>query len=282
VFAWGVAWLMEHLEPLSEALDSLAGDPDQIAANSRTWHNVAMRVTEAATDMRATVLRDIEEWSGPSAEAYQFTAQDQIDVLRAIAKAASAIGNGIHLAGVLVAALREVVRDLIFEGISTLAVRLPMWLAEVGFTLGAGTPWVTGQVATLVAQWVKRIGAFLKALIDSFRRLAPLLSQLDELIAALQTALRRTTQRDPADLGGTRNPDHLHGRSLTPEQLKSIRSFEARITEHQAKLEAYKADPWAYDNQGILERAPMTRSVKVSSMGGSVTWNGKYKTSSRK
>ncbi|WP_213453181.1 hypothetical protein [Rhizomonospora bruguierae] len=49
---------------------------------------------------------------------------------------------------------------------------------------------------------------------------------------------------------------HNSGGELTPEQLKSIRSLEARVAEHQAKLEAYKADPWAYDNQGLLERAP--------------------------
>jgi len=38
--------------------------------------------------------------------------------------------------------------------------------------------------------------------------------------------------------------------------LKSIRSFEARIAEHQAKLDAYKSDPWAYDNQGLLKNDP--------------------------
>jgi hypothetical protein len=43
---------------------------------------------------------------------------------------------------------------------------------------------------------------------------------------------------------------------LTPEQLKSIRSFERLIVDHQAKLEAYKVDPWAHDNQGRLKNAP--------------------------
>ncbi|MFI7026035.1 polymorphic toxin-type HINT domain-containing protein [Micromonospora sp. NPDC049900] len=49
---------------------------------------------------------------------------------------------------------------------------------------------------------------------------------------------------------------HNDGGELTPEQLKSIRSLEARIAEHQAKLDAYRADPWAYDNQGLLKNAP--------------------------
>jgi RHS repeat-associated protein len=50
---------------------------------------------------------------------------------------------------------------------------------------------------------------------------------------------------------------HNDGNGQTPDQmLRSINSLEARIAEHQAKLDAYRADPWAYDNQGRLARAP--------------------------
>ncbi|MGW4371460.1 PA14 domain-containing protein [Nocardia takedensis] len=45
-------------------------------------------------------------------------------------------------------------------------------------------------------------------------------------------------------------------RELTAEEQKSIRSWENRKQEHIEKLEAYKADPWAYDNQGLLANAP--------------------------
>ena len=50
---------------------------------------------------------------------------------------------------------------------------------------------------------------------------------------------------------------HNDGSGQTPDQmLRSITSLEARIAELQAKLDAYRADPWAYDNQGLLARAP--------------------------
>ena len=39
--AWGVSWLMEHVKPLKEALDWLAGNPDAVAAHAQTWENVA-------------------------------------------------------------------------------------------------------------------------------------------------------------------------------------------------------------------------------------------------
>jgi hypothetical protein len=207
VVAWGVAWLMEHVQPLSDALDSLAGDPDQVAANASTWKNVAQAVALAAEDLRTGVIRDIADWAGPASTAYRFTAQANFDAIGGLARAAEAIGNGVQIAGALVGAVREIVRDLIAECISTLAVRLPMWLAEIGLTLGIGTPWVAGQVASLVAKWVKRIGGFLEALINSFRKLSPLLTKLDELIEALKDLLRRMDSGDPMDPNNPRGPD---------------------------------------------------------------------------
>lgn len=41
---------------------------------------------------------------------------------------------------------------------------------------------------------------------------------------------------------------------LTKEQEKAIRSLEARAQEHRDKLEAYRNDPYAYDNKGLLEQ----------------------------
>ncbi|MBV1852022.1 hypothetical protein [Catellatospora tritici] len=38
----GFGWCVEHVEPLSQTLDWLAGDPDQISANAQTWHNLAV------------------------------------------------------------------------------------------------------------------------------------------------------------------------------------------------------------------------------------------------
>ena len=38
---YGVAWLIEHVRPLSQALDWLAGDPAAIAAQAETWRKVA-------------------------------------------------------------------------------------------------------------------------------------------------------------------------------------------------------------------------------------------------
>ncbi|MEU0956940.1 polymorphic toxin-type HINT domain-containing protein [Streptomyces niveus] len=47
-----------------------------------------------------------------------------------------------------------------------------------------------------------------------------------------------------------------NGGDLTPEQLKSIESYQKLIEEHELKLRDYLANPDAYDNKGFLKNAP--------------------------
>jgi hypothetical protein len=214
--SWGVGWLIEHVKPLSDALDWLAGDPDQISAYAQTWRNVAEHTARAATELRESIWRDVAEWAGPSAEAYRFHSAEHITAMGGIAEASNGIGSLVEGAGLLVAVVREIVRDLIADFVSVLAVRLPMWLAEAGLTLGLATPLVVSQVGSLVAKWVGRIAEFLSALVRSLRRLAPMLRQLDDLIRSLQDLLRRLARRDatnptnpsdPSGPSGPRGPD---------------------------------------------------------------------------
>jgi hypothetical protein len=50
--------------------------------------------------------------------------------------------------------------------------------------------------------------------------------------------------------------EHLGGQvgeRLSTSDQKAVRSLQARLDEHHAKLDAYVADPEAYDNLGILQ-----------------------------
>lgn len=44
--------------------------------------------------------------------------------------------------------------------------------------------------------------------------------------------------------------------NLTKSQLKSIASLEKQIASHTQKLKAYKANPYKFDNKGLLKNAP--------------------------
>ncbi|MFD0519414.1 eCIS core domain-containing protein [Paractinoplanes durhamensis] len=94
--------------------------------------------------------------------------------------------------------MRGLVRDLIAQFVATLAARLPQWLAEEGLTLGLATPVVVGQVAALVAKWVNKIQHFVRALLNSLRKLSGKVADLTGAIDSIKQALRRLSRSDPA------------------------------------------------------------------------------------
>jgi hypothetical protein len=56
-----VAWIIEHVKPLSQALDWLAGDPGQIAGHAQTWRNVASSLRDSAAAVDRAVRWDVSE-----------------------------------------------------------------------------------------------------------------------------------------------------------------------------------------------------------------------------
>ncbi|MFC7532218.1 WXG100 family type VII secretion target [Actinoplanes sp. GCM10030250] len=200
LFSWGVSWLMEHVQPLQQALDWLAGNADEIAAHAATWSNVAVHITQTQHVYVESLQTVLTGWSGTSGDSYSAHAHAHLRVLETLATAAQGISYAIEGAGLLVAAVRDLVRDLIAQFVGTLAARLPQWLAAEGLTLGVATPFVITQVAALVARWSARIHHFLLALLTSLRRLHPMLDRLTGLLdrAHIRTnALARTDPTTP-------------------------------------------------------------------------------------
>jgi hypothetical protein len=181
VVSWGVAWLFEHVKPLSDALDWLAGDPDQITAYAQTWHNVSQAVAGRATDLGAA-LGGVSGWTGAAADAYRAHVATLQANLNAGARISGLIGQIVEGAGLLVSLVRQLVRDLIADFVSVLAVRLWEWLAEEACTLGIATPLVVAQVGQLVAKWAAKIAKVLAGLARSIRKLTPILHRLQGML----------------------------------------------------------------------------------------------------
>src|SRR5205814_3087948 len=88
--SWGVAWLMEHVKPLHDALDWLAGDPGQITAYAETWRRVAGAVRQAGTDLAAAVGQDLAGWTGVAGDTYRRRAGSHAAALGTMGVAAEA------------------------------------------------------------------------------------------------------------------------------------------------------------------------------------------------
>lgn len=204
--SWGVAWLLEHVRPLSQALDALAGDPGQVAAGAATWLRVSQQLGASGQDYRDSVSRDLAGWSGEARAGYQQHADGHVAAIEALSRASATMADAVQGAGELVAFVRTLVRDLIADFVSVLAVRLWEWLAEEGFTLGLATPWVVAQVSTLVARWVEKINHLFRALLESLTRLGKKLRELAHLVDNLG---RRTLMR------GNLTLQQIRGRAIS-------------------------------------------------------------------
>jgi hypothetical protein len=199
---YGVAWIIEHVKPLSEALNWLAGDPAQINANAETWTRIATELLTRSEDLTRDVKLDLAEWTGESATAYRDSSTRQQHALAGLAKASEAMSLITMGAGALISTVRLIVRDLI----AACVARLIVYAAEEAASIGFATPLVVEQVATTVASWAAKIAKYLKALLASIRRLMPIIRRLGELINELKRIMAAIHDSAPRLLSSRRGP----------------------------------------------------------------------------
>ncbi|EOD68128.1 DUF6531 domain-containing protein [Amycolatopsis vancoresmycina] len=185
LISYGLNWLIEHVKPLQDALNHLAGDADRIAAYARTWKNVGEAVGKAAGDLAETVRTDTAHWTGSAADTYRAGIKKKIDHITAASTCADAIGTVVEIVGVLTGVVRGLVRDMVTQAIGDFVQDA---LEEV-CSLGLGTPVVVAQVVEQVSAWMEKIGATVKKLINSVEKLRPLMNKLEEIFAAAKKAL---------------------------------------------------------------------------------------------
>ncbi|MFD0520703.1 WXG100 family type VII secretion target [Paractinoplanes durhamensis] len=165
----GLSWAMEYFDPLREVLDRLAGIPDLIAANARTWANMAGELQSLAGDLEADLASDLPGWQGSAAESYQSLMAANVDGLGGLSVLASTMAAATQAAGNLVQFTRDIVRDLIAD----LVARVIVWAAES--LLVVTIPVVAAQIASAVVKWAGRIMSYASALIASLTNLRVLL-----------------------------------------------------------------------------------------------------------
>jgi hypothetical protein len=193
---YGVAWLIEHVKPLSAALDWLAGDPAAITAQASTWQNVATSLSTSADDLARAAHGDLPEWTGAAATAYRAWAAARELHLRSLSRAADILAAMVTGAGTLISA----VRLLIGDAVATVVSRLITYAGELLATAGLATPVVVEQVTALCASWTARISRWLRQLLASLARLRRSVTELADLLTRLKaTSAARDAYRTPAN-----------------------------------------------------------------------------------
>ncbi len=150
----GVNWLIEHIEPLREAVDQLAGDPASITAYADAWQAVATKLTSAQERLGEIVGPDTQGWTGEAGDLYRAQARQQQGGLAAVAATAEAVAAAVRSAGTVIGSVRDMVKAIIVEAVSTILSRLPIWLGLVSATLGLALPGIIVDLVMLILEFV--------------------------------------------------------------------------------------------------------------------------------
>ncbi|RBM22914.1 hypothetical protein DI005_04555 [Prauserella sp. PE36] len=175
------SFLMEHIQPLKDMLDSVCGDPPVIQSYSETWSNVATHLDETKVSFANAVANGTTGWTGAAADSYRESCKEQEETIAGAASVAGSISTVVMIFGEVVSFVRETVRDLIAD----LVGKLIAWVLETVFSLGFGTPVVVAQAVTAISKWGAKIAELLKKLLETIRKVSPLLGKLGDILAKI-------------------------------------------------------------------------------------------------
>ena len=178
LFAAGIGWIIDHLEPLKSWFDDLAGNPEEVAAFAGTWQNVSSAVDDVRTDYLQEANRRLGEMTGPGVDAYRQHVENQGDRLQLLATVSQGLSVGYDAMSVLVTFVHSLVRDAIAQVVGAIL----SYVAELIFTLGAATPLVIHQATTRVSALVSEVVPKIQGLTRSGQSLDEIMSTLRDIL----------------------------------------------------------------------------------------------------
>lgn len=173
LIAWGIGWVLDHINPLKSWLNDLTGNAGAIIGFAQTWSNVATRLQEESQFLAHRINGDLSGMWGDAVTAYRHKGDRVAKATHAVGVAASAVSGGLTLVSTLVQGVHDVVRDTISQVIGSCASALA-WAAT-----GVGIPYAIAVVSEKAAALSAKISAKVTGLVRSVGKLDNLLTKLD-------------------------------------------------------------------------------------------------------
>lgn len=215
LIAWGVGWLLDHVDPLKGWLNDLTGDAGAVIGFAQTWDNVARALGAEAQAFAQRVSGDLAGMSGAAVAAYAVKADRLARTAGAIATAAGAVSAGLRLASMVVQFVHDLVRDTISQVIGSCTSAI-LWAAT-----GVGIPYAISVVSEKAVALSAKISAKIGQLLRSVLRLKGVLSKLDDLIRSLVRDVRAHLPAGPGRVrlsdGSAHRPQYAAGQLPTSE-----------------------------------------------------------------
>lgn len=173
-----VTWMLEHVKPVREAFNSLAGDPDLIKSYAQSWTNVGTSLSQSATNLASSIKNETADWSGAAGDAYRTLGASLTTLTQVMSKGAEALSTLTTAAAELVNGVRTAVRDLL----GSLAGALVSWAIEELASLGTATPLVIAQATARIAKDTAIVAKLLTQLSKSLKSITTYLASIRDLI----------------------------------------------------------------------------------------------------
>ena len=178
LFAAGIGWIIDHLEPIKGWFDDLTGNPEEVFAFAGTWLNVSYSLGVARFDFERDSDTKMGDMTGPGVRAYRSQVTEELEKLDFLRTASRSVSLGLEVAGTIVGFVHGLLRD----ALSQIAGSILSYVAEFVFTLGAATPLIIHQASTRVSALVAEIGPKITGLKNSVTDLDSLLSELRDIL----------------------------------------------------------------------------------------------------
>lgn len=193
--AAAAGWLMEHLKPLNDLLDDLAGDPTAVMTGAGRLFDAGRRVESVAATLVPDTTRHLEELDGQSVAACRAFGVEAAARTDAVARLVRASGEAVRVASAIVEGVRCFIRDAIAEvcGMAASAAAITV------VTAGAGAAVVGPGVAVKASALILRAQQLTRSLVRSVEAFRELLGRAEWMVRALARATRsRRPLRVPA------------------------------------------------------------------------------------
>ena len=174
----GMGWIIEHLWPLKDWLNELAGDSDAVAAAASTWTNIGTKLGSCATDLEAVCSSRLAGQESLAVATFKSLQAGSASHLRMTGQLAGAISGGLTLASMIVRVVHDMVRDAIADVIGKLTSKA----AIMAVSLGTAAPWAVSSLAADVSSWATRLAKEVTDVVTSAKNLKGLLSKASRLL----------------------------------------------------------------------------------------------------
>ncbi|KRE61332.1 hypothetical protein [Nostocoides sp. Soil756] len=178
LFAAGIGWVIDHLNPIKGWFDDLAGNPEAVSAFAGTWLNVANSISASNTTFVMGANQKLERMSGPNMERYRQHVDEMSDKLTLYSGAARAMSIGTEGAAVIVGFVHGLLRDALSQVVGALC----SYVTELVITLGTATPLIIHQASTRISALAAEIGPKITGLKNSVTDLDSLMRGLRDIL----------------------------------------------------------------------------------------------------